>query len=53
MLQTLAHKTNQQYYSDFIAHSKLAHKNTQYLKDDTLYFSVSVLAADHKPWLER
>jgi hypothetical protein len=42
-------------YPGFIAHSELAHdplKNTQYLKDDTLYFSVSVLPADHKPWLE-
>ena len=38
----------------FISHSKLAHdrvKNTQYLKDDTLYFSVSVEVSDHKPWL--
>ena len=36
-------------------HSELAHdpvKNTQYLKDDTLYFRVSVEASDHKPWLE-
>jgi TNF receptor-associated factor 4 len=42
-------------YHNFIAHRKLVHdplKNTQYLKDDTLYFSVSVQAADHKPWLE-
>jgi TNF receptor-associated factor 4 len=42
-------------YRKFIAHSKLAHnsfKNTQYLKDDTVYFRVSVQAADHKPWLE-
>jgi hypothetical protein len=33
-------------YPGFIAHSELAHdplKNTQYLKDDTLYFRVSVL----------
>ena len=29
-----------------------AKKNTQYLKDDTLYFRVSVAVADHKPWLE-
>ena len=39
----------------FISHSKLDYdpgKNTQYLKDDTLYFSVSVEQADHKPWLE-
>ena len=36
-------------------HSALAHdpvKNTQYLKDDTLYFRVSVEVSDHKPWLE-
>ena len=43
-------------FSKFIAHSKLAHdkvKNTQYLKDDTLYFRVSVeYEADHKPWLQ-
>ena len=42
-------------YSDFIPHSKLAHdpvKSTQYLKDDTLYFRVSVDIPDHKPWLE-
>jgi TNF receptor-associated factor 4 len=36
-------------------HSELARNplaNVQYLKDDTLYFRVSVQAADHKPWLE-
>ena len=41
--------------SAFTPHSKLAHdlvKNTQYLKDDTLYFRVSVEVSDHKPWLE-
>ena len=41
--------------SKFIPHSELAHdpvKNTQYLKDDTLYFRVSVEVSDHKPWLE-
>jgi TNF receptor-associated factor 4 len=41
--------------AQFIPHSALAHdpvKNTQYLKDDTLYFRVSVKVADHKPWLE-
>ncbi len=40
---------------EFICNSELAHdpvKNTQYLKDDTLYFRVSVEVADHKPWLE-
>ena len=26
--------------------------NIQYLKDNTLYFTVSVEVADHKPWLE-
>ena len=39
----------------FIPHSKLAHdpvKNTQYLKDDTLYFRVSVNIPDRKPWLQ-
>ena len=39
----------------FISHSKLGHdpmKNTQYLKDDTLYFGVSVMEAGNKPWLE-
>ena len=39
----------------FIPHSQLGHNpyyNTQYLKDDTLYFRVSVDIPDHKPWLE-
>ena len=39
----------------FIPHSQLGHnpaKNTQYLKDDTLYFRVSVDTPDHKPWLQ-
>ena len=38
-----------------IPHAELSHnpvKNTQYLKDDTLYFRVSVDIPDHKPWLE-
>ena len=42
-------------YPKFIAHSALdydAVKNTQYLKDDTLYFRMSVEPADHKPWLQ-
>ena len=42
-------------YHQFVPHSKLAHdpvKNTQYLKNDTLYFRVSVDTPDHKPWLE-
>ena len=42
-------------FATFIPHSALAYdpdKNTQYLKDDTLYFRVSVEVADHKPWLE-
>ena len=41
--------------SQFISHSELPHdpvKNTQYLKDNTLYFRVSVEVSDHKPWLE-
>ena len=39
----------------FIHHSMLTHnpkKRTQYLKDDTLYFRVSVDMPEHKPWLE-
>ena len=41
-------------FMHFIPHSALAHdpvKNTQYLKDDTLYFRVSVEVAEQKPWL--
>ena len=37
-------------YSKFISHSELESK--PYLKDDTLYFRVSVEVADSKPWLE-
>ena len=37
----------------FIPHKALAQaRNTQYLKDDTLYFRMSVEPADHKPWLQ-
>ena len=39
----------------FIPHSELdydAVNNTQYLKDDTLYFRMSAEPADHKPWLQ-
>ena len=39
----------------FIPHSKLNYdpsNNTQYLKDDTLYFRVTVTPSDHKPWLD-
>ena len=42
-------------FPKFIPLSELAHdpvNNTQYLKDDTLYFRVSVEVSDHKPWLE-
>ena len=42
-------------YPLFIPQSKLYHNSstkTQYLKDDTLYFRVSVKVPDHKPWLE-
>ena len=42
-------------YSAFIPHSDLSHNpsnNTQYLKEDTLYFRVSVKPEDRKPWLE-
>ena len=41
-------------YSQFISHSALSHdsvKNTQYLKNDTLYFRVTVTVGNHKPWL--
>ena len=41
-------------YYQYIPHSKLSRdsaSNTQYLKDDTLYFSISVKVPDHKPWL--
>ena len=48
-------------YADFISHSELGYnpvRNTQYLKDDTLYFRVEVEVAnrmevdDNKPWLK-
>ena len=42
-------------YGQFIPHSALdydAVSKTQYLKDDTLYFRMSVEPADHKPWLQ-
>ena len=42
-------------WSQFIPHSALdydAVNNTQYLKDDTLHFRMSVKLADHKPWLQ-
>ncbi len=42
-------------YSKYIPHSELSRDwdyNTQYLKDDTLYFRISVEVSDHKPWLE-
>ncbi len=41
-------------YFKFISHSALSHdpvNNTQYLKNDTLYFRVSVHVKDSKPWL--
>ena len=41
-------------YPQFISHSALCHdpvKNTQYLKNDTLYFRVTVTVGSHKPWL--
>ena len=38
-------------FQQFGIHSALAH-DTQYLKNDTLYFRVSVEVSDHKPWLE-
>ena len=50
-----AHVGSNQGYPKFIRHSKLPHdpvNNTQYLKDDTLYFRASVEVSGHKPWLE-
>ena len=42
-------------YPQFISHSALSHdpvKNTQYLKNDTLYFRVTVtVKVNNKPWL--
>ena len=38
----------------FISHSALSHdpvKNTQFLKNDTYYFRVTVTVGSHKPWL--
>ncbi len=40
---------------EYIPDSELSRNsatNTQYLKDDTLYFRISVEVSDHKPWLE-
>ena len=40
--------------AQFISHSALSHdpvKNTQYVKNDTLYFRVTVVVGDYKPWL--
>ncbi len=42
-------------YSKYIPHSQLScdsASNTQYLKDDTLYFRMYVEISDHKPWLK-
>lgn len=42
-------------FDKFITHSELAYnevKDTHYLKDDTLFFRVSVEVAEHKTWLE-
>ncbi len=42
-------------YWQFISHATLnynASTNTQYLKDDTLVFRVSVEVPNHKPWLD-
>ena len=41
-------------YDQFISHSALSHdpvKNTQYLKNNSLYFRVTVMVSNHKPWL--
>ena len=46
---------NNRGFATFIHHSALANdlvKNTQYLKEDELYFKVSVEVSDRKPWLE-
>ena len=43
-------------YLQYIPHYELSHNpsnNTQYLKDDTLYFRVTVIPSDHKPWLDQ
>ena len=40
---------------EFISQSELAHdpiNNTQYLKDDTLYFKLTAEVTGRKPWLE-
>ena len=45
-----------QSFHKFIPHPKLSHdpsNNTQYLKDDTLYFRLTVIPSDHKPWLDQ
>ena len=39
-------------FNEFIPHSELSCNHTQYLKDDTLYFRVTVEVDDYKPWLE-
>ena len=47
--------TRSQGFPEFIAHTALPYcseTNTQYLKDDTLYFRVKVDISDYKPWLE-
>ena len=41
-------------HDQFISHSELSYnpdKNTQYLKNNTLYFRVTVNVDDYKPWL--
>ena len=43
-------KCNNRGLFEYISHSALESKS--YLKDDTLYFRVSVLPDHHKPWLE-
>ena len=40
---------------DFIPHSELGYdpvNNIQHLKDETLYFRISVYVDDYKPWLD-
>ena len=50
-----AHSSESLGHLEFIHHSELVHnsvKNTQYLKDDTLYFRADVEVSNHKPWLQ-
>ena len=58
ILYTLAHNIRigaNEGLPDYISNAELGYnpvKNTQYLKDDTLYFRVEVEVDCHKPWLD-